>query len=116
MSDLVLLVLCLAGFLLVPLALVLASFTAPWLRREGPGVAKPLLLTGLSLIGILVCDSLALSLHQGGNWDYLGAIPLLPWVSAAGTLLGHGLGRFVLGVRNQAQQRKGSWRQPRVAS
>jgi len=90
--------------LFVPIALLLLSFAAPWLRRKDPGAAKPLLLNGLSLLGLVGCNAYALNLHQPDPWGYLAVYFLLPWISAAGALLGHGLGLALIRLRDHAQE------------
>jgi hypothetical protein len=104
MNETVVLLLTLGGFLLVPIALLLLCFAAPWLRREGAGVAKPWLLNGLSLLGLVVCSAYALNLHQPDPLGHLAVYFLLPWISTAGALLGHGLGLTLIRLRDHAQE------------
>lgn len=108
MSETIVLMLTLGGLLLVPIALLLLAFAAPWVRRKGPEVATPWLLTGLSLLGVVVCDACALNLHQPDPWGSLAVNLLLPWISAVGALLGHGLGLALIRLRRQALERP--WR------
>lgn len=108
MSETLVLLLALGGLLFVPIALLLLAFAAPWVRRKGPGVAKPWLLTGLSLLGAVVCNAYALNLHQPDPWGHMAVYFLVPWISAVGALLGHGLGLALIRLRGQALERP--WR------